>query len=219
MRHRFLLGVDIGQSADFTALLVIERVGEELHARHIQRLPLGMSYPEQVKRITALVSSPELARDVLVAVDGTGVGRAVVDLLRQALRPSGAPLVAITITGGLTASHKKSRWTVPKRDLIGGAQVALQSKRLKIASSLESSQLLADELTAYRVTLSEDGKDSFGNGREAPNDDLVLALALAVYASGRRVGGARIVHAGPDRSLERARGDVADGVLGFGVLR
>ena len=39
---------------------------------------------------------------------------------------------------------------------------------------LESSQLLADELTAYRVTLSEDGKDSFGNGREAPNDDLVL---------------------------------------------
>jgi phage FluMu gp28-like protein len=219
VRHRFLLGVDIGQSADFTALVVIERVGEELHARHVQRLPLGMSYPEQVKRITAIVGSPELARDVLVAVDGTGVGRAVVDLLREALRPFHAPLVSISITGGLTASHKRAKWSVPKRDLIGVAQVALQTKRLKIASALPTAQTLVDELTAYRVSLSEDGHDSYGNGREAPNDDLVLALAIATYASGRRVGGARIVHAGPDKSFQRPRGELANGVFGYGGFR
>jgi phage FluMu gp28-like protein len=219
VRPRFVVGVDLGQAHDYTALVVVERVGEELQARHIERLPLGVTYPNQVRRIAALVSNPELARDVLVAVDGTGVGRAVVDLLREALRASRTPLVAVTITGGITASHKKSRWSVPKRDLIGGAQVALQAKRLKIASSLEGAQLLADELTAYRITISEDGRDSFGNGREAPNDDLVLALSIGVYASGRRVGGARIVHAGPDKSFERPRGEVEVGVLGYGSFR
>lgn len=214
MRPRFAVGVDLGQTHDYTALVVVERVENELHARHVERLPLGMSYPEQVKRIAAIVSTPELARDALLAVDATGVGKPVVDLLRDALRPFHTPLVAITITGGLTASHKRSKWTVPKRDLIGGAQVALQTRRLKIASALPAAQTLVDELTSYRITISEDGRDSFGNGREAPNDDLVLALALSVYASGRRVGGARITHAGPDRSLERPRPVKSN----FGVL-
>ena len=63
------------------------------------------------------------------------------------------------------------------------------SKRLKIAASLPAAQLLVDELTAYRVTISDAGRDSYGNGRESANDDLVLALSLAVYTAGRRVEG------------------------------
>ena len=70
-----MLGVDLGQAHDYTALVVLERTENELHARHIERLPLGMSYPRQVERIAALVGSPELAQDALGAVDGTGVGR------------------------------------------------------------------------------------------------------------------------------------------------
>ena len=118
--------MDLGQAHDFSALVVLERVGTELHARHIERLPLGTPYPVQVERIATLISSPELAKDVLVAVDGTGVGRAVTDLLRAALRPFRTPLVAITITGGAAASRGGTRWTVPKRDLVAAAQVALQ---------------------------------------------------------------------------------------------
>jgi phage FluMu gp28-like protein len=201
---RFVLGIDLGQAHDYTALVVLERVGTELHARHIERLRLGTSYPEQVARIAALVPSPELARDVLVAVDGTGVGRAVTDLLRTALRPFRTPLVAITITGGAAASRVGSRWSVPKRDLIASAQVALQAKRLKIAASLPTAQTLMDELSAYRVTISDDGRDTYGNGREAPNDDLVLALAIAVYAANRRARRTQITHVGLDPSLQRA---------------
>jgi phage FluMu gp28-like protein len=214
-----MCGVDLGQVSDFTALVILERVGDELHARHIERLPLGMSYPTQVDRIAALVSSPEMARDVVVAVDGTGVGKAVVDLLRLALGPLHTPLVSITITGGTNASRSGSRWTIPKRDLIASAQVALQTKRLKIAASIPTAQTLADELAAYRITISDDGRDSFGNGREAPNDDLVLALAIAVYASGHRVGGARITHVGPDESMRRPRAEAHDGVIGNGIFR
>jgi hypothetical protein len=79
--------------------------------------------------------------------------------------------VSITITGGTTASRVDTRWSVPKRDLIAAGQVALQSKRLKIASALPATQALVDELTTYRVTIREGGRDTFGNGRESPNDD------------------------------------------------
>ena len=85
MNQRFVLGVDLGQTNDYTALVILERLESQHHVRHAERLPLGTTYPRQVERVAALVGSPQLARDVLVAVDGTGVGRAVVDLLREAL--------------------------------------------------------------------------------------------------------------------------------------
>jgi phage FluMu gp28-like protein len=201
VKQRFVLGLDLGQTNDFTAMVVLERAENELHARHIERLPLGISYPRQVERVAALVGSPQLAHDVLVAVDSTGVGRAVVDLLRAALVPLGTPLTAITITGGSTASHVGSKWSIPKKDLIGAAQIALQSQVLKIASALPTAQLLADELAAYQVKISEDGRDTYGNGREAPHDDLVLALAIATYAATRPRRRTRITHAGLEQPL------------------
>ena len=212
-QQRFVVGVDLGQAHDYTALVVLERAENELHVRHVERLPLGMSYPSQVERVAALVGSPELAHDVLVAVDSTGVGRAVVDLLRAALVPLRAPLTAVTITGGSTASRKGSRWSVPKRDLIGAAQIALQSRQLKIASALPTAQLLADELAAYRITISNEGHDSYGNGREAPNDDLVLALSIAVYAANNPRRRRRITHVGLEPPLEARRALVPDNYI------
>jgi hypothetical protein len=44
---RFVLGVDVDQAHEYTVLVVIERVAEELHARHIERLPLDTPYPKQ----------------------------------------------------------------------------------------------------------------------------------------------------------------------------
>jgi hypothetical protein len=219
VRTRFVVGVDLGQSHDFTAMVVLERAGDELHARHIERLPLGMSYPDQVERIAALVCSAELELDALVAVDGTGVGRAVVDLLRKQLGALHAPLVAVTITGGATASRAGSRWSVPKRDLIAAAQVAIQAKRLKIASALSAAQILTDELTGYRITINNDGHDAFGNGRDAPHDDLVLALAIATYVADRPIRRTRITHVGLDESLERAMAEAHAGVIGNGIFR
>jgi hypothetical protein len=140
--------------------------------------------------VTELVTSPELQRDILVA----GVGRAVVDLLRSALNPTGTPLVAITITGGTATSRIGSRWSVPKRDLVAAAQVALQSKKLKIASALSTAQTLVNGLTAYRVKISETGQDSYENKRDSASDDLVLAVAIAAYAATKRRG-ARTVYA------------------------
>ena len=113
MTTRFVLGLDIGQAADFSAVVIVERVGQELHARHVERLPLAMSYPKQVDRVKGLVTSAELARDVTLAVDATGVGRPITDLLRVALRPFGTKVISITITGGSAVSRVGSRGACP----------------------------------------------------------------------------------------------------------
>jgi hypothetical protein len=72
-------------------------------------------------------------------------------------------------------------WHVPKRDLIASAQIALQSRRLVIAEGLPDTATLVKELQDYRVEISEKtGHDSY-NARSGAHDDLVLAVALAVW--------------------------------------
>ena len=182
----YILGVDLGQSQDYTALTVLElTAGRETRyaARHLERLPTGKPYPAQVARVKAL--HDRLATDTKakphLLVDQTGVGRPVVDMLRAAgLKP-----VAVTITGGDVVSQDGDNYRVPKRDLVSAVQVLLQSERLKIAKALPEAQTLTAELLAFKVSISLKGHDSYGNDvgpwRENPHDDLVLAVALACW--------------------------------------
>ncbi len=140
-----------------------------------------------------------------LACDATGVGRPIIDLLRGAVKPFGTKLLAVIITGSASPSRVGNRWTVPKVDLVGSAQVALQTGRLKVAAALTNAQVLVDELTAFRVRLSENGTDTYGNDmRSSPHDDLVLALAIGLYVADKRVG-SRMVHAGIERPVQSDR--------------
>ena len=62
----------------------------KLRLRFLERLPLGTPYPDVVERVVKVTRAPELRDRCRVAVDGTGVGRPVLDLLRRA-RPGGDP--------------------------------------------------------------------------------------------------------------------------------
>jgi hypothetical protein len=84
-------------------------------------------------------------------------------------------------------------WNVPKRDLAGVVQVALQSRRLKVAAELPDAPVLMAELANFRVKISLASHDSYGAGtgeewRENPHDDLVLAVAIALWAAQRSRG-------------------------------
>lgn len=179
----FVAGVDLGQAADYTAIVVTQVLDDHLDVRHIQRLPLGTPYPAQVSTIARMMSTAPLGPSTTVAVDATGVGRAVVDLLR----PLPFRLLPVTITGGASASRGAQGWHVPKRDLITATQVSLQQGRLRIAAGLPMAKELITELAAYRVSLaSSSGNESWANDwRMAPHDDLVLALCIAVWAASR----------------------------------
>ena len=79
-----------------------------------------MRYLKRVRRTTR---TPELDGSCHVAVDATGMGRPVVDLLRVA--GLGATMLPATITGGAAESLSKGYYGAPKRDPSTGLQVAV----------------------------------------------------------------------------------------------
>ena len=120
-----------------------------------------------MQRVQALAA---LDASVTLVVDQTGVGRPVVDLLRDAALP--CRLVPIMITGGQTVTQTEEQvgWVkeigfhVPKRDLVGVLAVLLQSERIRVAQDLPAAQLLVQELLNFRVKISLTGRDSYGAG-------------------------------------------------------
>jgi len=179
--NRYYLGLDLGQVQDYTALCIIETEpsADPLHKiRHLQRFKIGTPYP-------AIVSEVHNILDVLPAgtslvVDHTGVGRPVVDLFRA----GGLSPVAVTITGGDNATFEGGYWRVPKRDLVSALTIAFQNKRLQIAEALPESKTLVTELLNFKVKINlKTAHDSYEAWREGIHDDLVLAVALAVWYS------------------------------------
>jgi phage FluMu gp28-like protein len=179
---RFYVGLDLGQSRDYTALCVAEKVPPEgsddyeLHVRYLERFR-DVLYPDVAQRVRKLMIATELWGKAALAVDATGVGAAVVDMLRR----SGLTFDAVTIAGSDTESQSGwNSYRVPKRDLVGNLQVLLQCGHLKIARSLEHAETLRAELLNFRVKINvATAHDIYEAWREGDHDDLVLAAALA----------------------------------------
>jgi len=192
----WFVGVDLGQSRDFTAIAALERAeltGEfdpamfawrkkvALWLRYLERVPLGTPYPDIVERVKRTTRAPELDGRCHVAVDATGVGRPVVDLLRRAELE--ATILPVIITPGAVESLSKGYYGVPKRDLVTGLQVLLQRGALQIAAGLKHAAELVEELAGMRVKVGCEGREQYGAWREGTHDDLVFAVALACWAA------------------------------------
>jgi hypothetical protein len=199
------VGLDLGQAQDPTALAVVEKIyplvpepasyrpsdlfrdGQPtqpvratlpplFHVRHLERPKLGTPYPKIVELVKRRLQHPDL-RGATLVVDATGVGRAVIDMFRDAgLHPK-----PVTITSGDAVSYVDGYWRTPKRDLVGVLQVLLQSERLKVAEELPDAQLLTRELLNFKVKITEAAHDTYGAWREGEHDDLVLSVSLAIW--------------------------------------
>jgi hypothetical protein len=191
----YLVGLDLGQSRDFTALTVVRKTLSVVNDRperteagqpvynllcnHVERFQLGISYPMIVHAVGALLRRPQLDGKPTLILDRTGVGRAVFDLFVQARFP--CDLEAVTITSGRDVAHTAyQEWSVPKVDLIAATTAALSTGRLKFVKELPHRDTLISELMDYRVTITSSANEVF-NAREGKHDDLVLALALPVW--------------------------------------
>jgi hypothetical protein len=120
-----------------------------------------------------------------LAIDQTGVGRAVVDIFRDA--DVDATLFPVLITWGANVHFgDDGAYHVPKKELVSVLQVLLQGGRLTIAK-LPERETLVKELLAFRVKVTVSANETFEAWRERDHDDLVLAVALAAFA-GERVG-------------------------------
>jgi hypothetical protein len=204
MRPDFILGLDLAQASDWTALCLLERrqMPAEREATydcsHLERWR-GESYtgvPPRVQIVVDVLHAQYLERRrrstlrlperpaITLVVDRTGVGAAVVDFLVSA----GLEPIGVTITGGdLVTQAGRDDYRTPKRDLAAIVAILLQQRRLRIAAALPLAGTLRHELENFKVTLSASGHDRYGAGadalswREQPHDDLVLAVALAAW--------------------------------------
>jgi len=198
--RKYTVGVDLGQTTDPTAIAVIEReeipggrlrgVGQilgtkKLVLRHLERLPLGKSYVDQVGYVNSLMSRPPLSMPPVadLVIDQTGVGRAVFDLFKATgLSPKG-----VTITGGEAIGYSNGGYRVPKAVLVSLLQARLHSGDLEIAGDLPDLPALKAELQNFRVGFTGAGHMTF-NARVGTHDDLVLAVAIALWFAETRGG-------------------------------
>jgi hypothetical protein len=178
-----IVGLDLGQRADFTALAGVERqqLGDapaEYRVRRLRRwreIPYTAIRDELVERLPAW----GLGADDRLVLDETGVGVAVADMIREAKLPVG--VTPVTITAGSEATRVGQSWHVPKRDLVSTVAVLLEQRRIQVADGLPESATLRSELGTFRTKISPAGYDTYGAWREGEHDDLVLAVALAVW--------------------------------------
>ncbi len=150
----FIVGLDLGQRKDFSALVVLRKrmvddtnvepvpertvkVNEPLAtfevppklvskytATLLQRFEQGTSYSDIVSRVCGLFCQPEIAGSVLVP-DWTGVGIAVLDMLRQAKRdPVRCPKCKAT---GLV-DDPLSKFSVACKTCNGDGKIILNAK-------------------------------------------------------------------------------------------
>jgi hypothetical protein len=133
--------------------------------------------------------------DVGLAFDEGGVGKAVKDILLDALRDripnqDGEPYVIflpVTVHGGANTTRSGGYFHVPKRDLVHAGIVAYQNATLHVGK-LRHRGVLEEELKNYRLKQNlATGHAAFEPLREGQHDDLLFAVCLGVWAWERAI--------------------------------
>ena len=197
----YLVPVDVGQAADYTAMGGLRRVPkatgktseiyegssvsmkreyeDQFHLGYAHRFPLHTPYPQIVdKLVTIQATIPGTSRFIF---DATGVGRPVVDMAHEA----GLNPIGVLITGGSGAAQQDATtgfWKVPKRELVSRTQSYMQSGKLFLSSKLPLCDVIVKELLAFKMKISTaTGHMSFEAWRDSIHDDLVLMLCLGIW--------------------------------------
>jgi hypothetical protein len=88
--------------------------------------------------------------------------------------------IGILITGGTATTRDGAIWHVPKINLVSRLQALLHDERLHIHKDIPDATALVNELQNFRAEYSDSGYIRF-NARSGKHDDLVLALAIALW--------------------------------------
>lgn len=211
----YLIGLDLGQSSDPTAKVFLERSTRKTREERgrgdlfenyyllsrIERPQLMTPYDRIVDGLHAQMKNPILAGADLI-VDATGVGRPVVDMMRA----KGMSPIPVTITGGSQTTQVNGSWRVPKKDLVNALQLAIQTERLRVLSGLALREVFEREAAMFKVKITSSANETYEAWRERDHDDVVLAVALAVWW-GEKTGDAgwRLNTSGEEARREQRR--------------
>lgn len=194
---RWTVAVDLGQANDSTAIAVLHHTviphdtwtpnrkaetwkqdrTQRFDLLHLQRLPLGLSYVDQMHRVAAIVARDPLANATLDLVfDQTGVGAAVCDIADAiGLRHS-----RVVITAGLETTQHGRTFHVPKGVLISQLESAMHTRELQVPEGIEEQETLKSELQDFQRHITASGRATW-SARSGAHDDIVLACAIGIW--------------------------------------
>jgi hypothetical protein len=182
--YAYIAGLDLGQQTDPSVLAVaqVHSTPKRFDVRHLSRWPLATSYPAIINDIVKLYSKPPLIGSILV-LDATGVGRPVLDHLRE--RKIDARIIPVVLTAGYQTTHGKGYVGCPKFDLVAALRMVLGQSRLRISTKLPLAAIAQRELENFTLKVSEKGLEQYGNENSSTHDDCVIALGLLSWYGDR----------------------------------
>jgi Terminase RNaseH-like domain len=152
--------------------------------RQMQRLKLGLGYPEQAKLLEDLLCNAIFRdRELRVFVDITGVGRPVYEDIRSALTVREEVLARrnpiqwrpVNFVHGETYNRRTG--SLGKGFLVSRLQALLQNGRIDGPNTAEMLATI-EELRVYESKISDEGAATYG-AKTGKHDDLATALALS----------------------------------------
>ncbi len=183
---------------------VRQKVEQRYDVVRLDRVPLRTSYAKVAKGLVKLAKEFYAAHiededyeggpvHVGLALDATGVGRAVLEMVYKEVRERikhGEPHILwrpVVATAGDTVTSGGGFYRVPKRDLITAGIVAYPGGRLRVGK-LRHRDTLEQELTNYRLKQNAvSGHDTYSPLREGAHDDLLFATCLGLWTFERGV--------------------------------
>jgi hypothetical protein len=191
MPYRALVnvGIDVGQLKDPTAISAVMVYGPArtitAHVKHLERLPIGTGYPDVARRVQSLLHNLNnvlfaegiSTHKITVLVDVTGIGRAIYDMLREAVPPS-VRLIAVTLTGGAEQTKAGVEWKIPKADFVSNLVRFASERRLYLPATKEAANFQR-ELRAFQGRKTSASTLETG-ARQGAHDDLVIAVGLSL---------------------------------------
>ncbi len=148
-------------------------VGNRFNVTWIERFPAGRPLPVILNRVSEVASDKRVSRESIILLDISSVGTAPL----RAFQTRGMYPAAIDLTNAGAEGFSNDAQHVPLRDVLGAAQVVLETARLKVAGALDLATTLVADLQAFDPKPIARNPDLRG-GR---NTDLVLALAVALW--------------------------------------
>lgn len=201
--RRYLVGLDIAQSIDANAFVIIldERVpqwttyAQELGPRRreivrAERIP-QMAYTELAQVVRNLMMQEPLASAGYLVVDAGGPGRAFADLLDA----RSVQNTRMQIVGGDNESETKERGrtfnNVGKNMLLGSLNSALHTGDLRIGNFPMRAEL-QHELESFEASIGSSGRMKIEGGTKEGHADIAMAAAMAYWLSDHRSVGAHV---------------------------
>lgn len=149
--HPAVVGVDVGRARDHAALVVIAPDDDGVLAvRAVDRVELGTGYGDLAERCVRTLQDLWRHTRAWAAIDATGVGAPVVEMIRTRAFGSEDNIVGLTWTAGKSIGGAWPDVTVPKRALLDAVRTRLEQDRLRCPPQVPGADVLAADAAAYR---------------------------------------------------------------------